>query len=198
MKWTFFKMWYHHSRYTINDIHSEFSKLQYCFEPALRNFRSKLNESNSLVLNFLHRRNQTQNDKIQNARHVCWPQCFSCTFCKHIFQNMTKAQIQGEASGEKTIGGNMGHQKNSGFLRLIDSTCLDTGCKPSQGAYRSWVLSQQPVPLPLTRRTKLSPTVPKDRDKLARHRRDCFRKERRINTVAHRMCNHRFTLRFYP
>lgn len=143
-------MWYHHSRYTINDIHSEFSKLQYCFEPALRNFRSKLNESNSLVLNFLHRRNQTQNDKIQNARHVCWPQCFSCTFCKHIFQNMTKAQIQGEASGEKTIGGNMGHQKNSGFHRLIDSTCLDTGCKPSQGAYRSWVLSQQPVALPIT------------------------------------------------
>ena len=71
---------------------------------------------------------------------------------------------------------------------MIDSTGLDTGCKPSQGAYRSWTLSK-PVPLPLTRRTKLSPIVPKDRDKLALQRRDYFRKERRINHVADDICD---------
>jgi hypothetical protein len=66
---------------------------------------------------------------------------------------------------------------------LIDSKGLDTGCKPSQGAYRSWALSK-PIPLPLTRRTQLSTNVPKDSDKLAMHRRDCFRKEWGINHVA--------------
>lgn len=78
--------------------------------------------------------------------------------------------------------GNMKRRKIQ-IPRIDRQHRFETGCKPSQGAYRSWALSK-PVPLPLIHRTQLSPSVPKDSDKLAMHRRDCLSIRTGINHVA--------------
>jgi len=138
----------------------------------LRNLRSKLNEYKS----FFFQETKPNDDKILTW-HVCCPPVFLRSILHSHFLEHDKCP---DTRGRKRKKGERETlaTKNSGFLWLID-----TGCKPSQGAYRSWTLSK-PVPLPLTRRTKLSPIVPKDRDKLALQRRDYFRKERRIDHVA--------------
>jgi hypothetical protein len=83
-----------------------------------------------------------------------------------IFQNMTNAQIQGEVRkhGRPKIPDSCDWSTAQAWVQVVSPVMeyiIDGHC-PSQ------------FPLPLTRPAQLSPSVQKDRDKLAIHIRDCL------------------------